>query len=200
VNAESIDPESLAPAVPTPGGPLEDHHYQEMERAAERARPVRRAARVAAFNGWTTAIFAVLSIPFAFSGLVALLIAVGLSVVAFMEFRGRRGLLKFDPKAATQLGWNQTGFMVLIVAYCGWMLLGGAPDISERPEVSQLLGAEGRALYKTIVIAVYGTVIALTVVFQGGNAIYYFTRRKHVEAYLQQTPQWVQDFRRSNRI
>jgi hypothetical protein len=191
--------EPTAEAVPSPGGQLQDHQYQEIERATELARPVRRASRVAAFNGWTTAVFAALSAPFAISGLVALLIAVGLTVVAVMEFRGRRGLLKFDPNAATRLGWNQTGFMVLIVAYCVWMLLGGAPNISERPDIAQLLGAEGRALYKTIVVAVYGTVIALTVVFQGGNAIYYFTRRKYVEAYLQQTPQWVQDFRRSNK-
>jgi hypothetical protein len=39
-------------------------------------------------------------------------------------------------------------------------------------------------------------VIALSAIFQGLNAVYYFTRRKHIEAYLQETPAWVQEIER----
>jgi hypothetical protein len=77
------------------------------------------------------------------------------------------------------------------------MMLGGAADIRATPELSQLLGADGLELYRSMVVGFYGTVIALSLVFQGGNAIYYFTRRKCVVAYLQQTPQWVRDFHRA---
>jgi hypothetical protein len=35
------------------------------------------------------------------------------------------------------------------------------------------------------------------VVFQGVNAIYYFTRRRHVEAYIAQTPEWIRDLQRT---
>ena len=42
-------------------------------------------------------------------------------------------------------------------------------------------------------LALYGSVIALSVIFQGGNALYYFTRRKHVEAYVAETPAWIRD-------
>jgi hypothetical protein len=182
--------------VPEAGGPLTQHHYDELAKANDRAKPIRRASRVAAFNGWTIALIALLSAPFAVFGLDGLLVTVGLFVVAYLEFRGRHQMLKFNPSAASLLGWNQVGFMMLILAYCCWMIFAGATEIQAIPGLSQLLGADGLELYRTMVVAFYGTVIALTMVFQGGNAIYYFTRRKYIVAYLQQTPQWVRDFQR----
>jgi hypothetical protein len=149
---------------------------------------------VAAFNGWTIGAIAVLSLPFAFFGWDGLLVTIGLFIVAGLEFRGRSQLQKFVPSAASLLGWNQIGFLILIVVYCLWMVLVGAENIRANPQISQLLGADGLRLYRSIVVAFYGTVIALSVAFQGGNAIYYFSRRKHIVAYLQQTPQWVRDF------
>ena len=48
-------------------------------------------------------------------------------------------------------------------------------------------------LYRQIVLALYGSVIVLSVIFQGGNAIYYFTRRSTIEAYVSETPAWIRD-------
>jgi hypothetical protein len=48
-------------------------------------------------------------------------------------------------------------------------------------------------LYKTASLAMYGGVIVLSILFQGGNALYYFTRRRHVEEFIAETPQWVRD-------
>ncbi|TWU04242.1 hypothetical protein [Stieleria varia] len=182
----------------SPAAPLSEQHFQELAFATQRALPVRRAARVAAFNGWITAIIAALSLPFAVTGLIALLVAIGLGVVAFLEFRGRRQLLAFKPEGATLLGWNQAGFMTLIIAYCCWMLFSGATDLDAHPEYAQLLGAQGRELYRSLVVAFYSAVIVLTVIFQGGNSLYYFSRRKHVATYLEQTPKWVQDLQQAN--
>ena len=50
--------------------------------------------------------------------------------------------------------------------------------------------------YRWLVVGFYGTVIALIAVFQGLNAIYYFTRRKHVESYVRETPAWVLEIER----
>lgn len=183
--------------VSGPDGPLTEDHYRELALAKERARPIRRASRVASFNGWTIAVIAILSLPFAFFGLDGVLVTTGLFVVAFIEFLGRNRLLKLNPSAAHLLGWNQVGFLTMIVIYCLWMLFRGAEDIAANPELSELLGRDGLQLYRSIVVAFYGTVIALSVAFQGGNAIYYFTRRKHIVAYLEQTPQWVRDFQRA---
>jgi len=179
-------------------------HRRELADARDRAKTIRKAARVAAFNGWTTAAVAALSATFLLmdrSGL-AIAMTLGLSIVAFNEFRGRKRLLNFDPSAATLLGWNQLGLLAMIVAYCLWMLSGSSADAaaalsSQMPSASEreLLGMAGdlEGLYKTVTLAMYGGTIVLSLLFQGGNALYYFTRRRHVEDYIAETPGWVRD-------
>jgi hypothetical protein len=48
-------------------------------------------------------------------------------------------------------------------------------------------------------VVLYGSVIALSALFQGANALYYFSRRKYVEAYVRDTPVWVVDLERATR-
>ncbi len=133
---------------------------------------------------------------------VAIAITLGLLIVAYNEFRGRKGLLNFDPRAATLLGWNQVGLLVMVVVYCLWMLSGSSAEAagamssqlqsaSERELLSMAGDLEG--LYKTATLAMYGGAIALSVLFQGGNALYYFTRRRHVEDFIAETPEWVRE-------
>lgn len=186
--------------------PLADEHHAEIAVANTRAKTIRKAAGVAGFNGWVTAVFAVCSAPFAPFSIAGFLVTVGLAVVAYNEFQGRTRLHNFDREAAKFLGWNQVGFLSLIVAYCGWMLFVGltgegpfAAEVAEHPELAEALGSlDGLdALYRLIIVAVYASVIVLTVVFQGLNAYYYFTRRKHIDAYVRETPQWVLDVQRS---
>jgi hypothetical protein len=50
---------------------------------------------------------------------------------------------------------------------------------------------------RQITLLLYGSVIALSALFQGLNAVYYFTRRKYVTAYLAETPEWVRELRQS---
>ncbi|MDB5304146.1 MAG: hypothetical protein JWM97_1695, partial [Phycisphaerales bacterium] len=38
----------------------------------------------------------------------------------------------------------------------------------------------------------YALLIVLSILFQGGLALYYFTRRKHIAAFKLATPQWAQ--------
>src|SRR5215213_3722002 len=105
--------------------PLSMEHRRELSAARDRSRVIRKAARVANFNGWTTALIAALSAPFSLFSPVGLALTVGLAVVAFNEFRGRKRLLNFDPSGATLLGWNQAGFLAMIVAYCLWSMFTG---------------------------------------------------------------------------
>jgi hypothetical protein len=177
-------------------------HSQELARAGDRAKAVRKAARVAGFNGWMSALVAVGSAPFALYSVDGLVVAVALAIVAYNEFRGRTRLLAFDPSAAALLGWNQLGLLAMIIVYCLWMLytsLTGAnplaADMKANPEIGEVLGMSGGvdALYRQIIVAFYGLVILLSVIFQGANAYYYFTRRKYVEKYLDETPAWVRE-------
>jgi hypothetical protein len=73
-----------------------------------------------------------------------------------------------------------------------------AAELKAKPELSAVIDSVDGIdqLYKVLIVAVYGTVIVLSGVFQGLNALYYFTRRKHVTAYVQNTPAWVLDLQR----
>ena len=78
--------------------------------ARDRAKTIRKAARVAAFNGWTTAAAAAFSAMFLVFDRSPLSIAVtlGLSIVAYNEFRGRKRLLNFDPERRDDAGLEST--------------------------------------------------------------------------------------------
>lgn len=196
---------SAATITPASDGPLTQEHHHELTLAAGRAKKIHKAARVAGFNGWVTGIFAAASAPFALFSMTGFLVTFGLTLIAYNEFQGRKRLLQFDPASSALLGWNQVALLTMIIVYCLWMLFTGltgagpfAAEIEANPEIEAALGSldEFDYLYKVLVVAVYGTVIALTAIFQGLNAVYYFTRRKHVEAYLQETPAWVLDVQR----
>ncbi|MEX2317827.1 MAG: hypothetical protein WD669_11785 [Pirellulales bacterium] len=195
-------------ATPASTGPLTAEHHRELALAQERGAKIRKAAGVASFNGWITGIIAASSALFtmvSFS-LVGLLLTAGLAAVAYNEFRGRDRLLAFDPSAAAVLGWNQLGLLAMITVYCGWMmftsLTGPSPisaELQSSPEVREVLGdmsdLDGAIRY--VSVAFYGLVIVLSAIFQGLNSLYYFTRRRHVEAYVRETPEWVRDVQRS---
>lgn len=196
---------SVATIAPASDGPLTQEHHRELALATGRAKRIRKAARVATFNGWVIGIFAAVSAPFALFSMAGFLVTVGLTLIAYNEFQGRKRLLQFDPSSSTLLGWNQVALLSLIIVYCLWMLFTGltgagpfAAEMEANPEIAAALGSldEFDHLYKVLVVAVYGTVIVLSTIFQGLNALYYFTRRKHVEAYVQETPDWVLDVQR----
>ena len=189
--------------------PLTSEHHRELALAAERARPIYRTARVAAVNGWSTAIIAALSAPFALYDPTSFVLTVGMAIVAYNELRGRKRLLAFDPTAPALLGFNQLGLMAVLVGYCLWMTYSSitAPspivtELTSTPEMKDAFASLGDLgdLYQNIVIIFYGTVIALSVIFQGINALYYFSRSRRVAEYIAETPAWVLDLQRSKMV
>ncbi len=196
---------AIATITSEPNGPLSQSQQHEIAAAHDRARKIRKAAAVAGFNGWMIGIFAACSAPFALFSLPGFLVTAGLSLVAYNEFKGRRRLLQFDQKAPTFLGSNQVGFLALITSYCIWMLVVGltsespfAEELKAKPELRAIFDSvdDLDQAYRILIVAVYGIVIVLSAIFQGLNALYYFTRRKHVKAYVQNTPDWVLDLQR----
>jgi hypothetical protein len=193
---------AVPPAEKSPGGPLTAEHHRELTLARQKSKPIRKAARVAGFNGWATAIVAALSAPFALFSLSGALVFSGLSVVAYNEFRGRKRLLQFYPSAATYLGWNQLGLLAILVGYSLWAIYTNlnqassvAAQLAAYSELETALGSPGQfeSLARQIVFLFYGSVIAISVPFQGLNALYYFSRRAPIEAYLRDTPTWVRE-------
>lgn len=204
------------PALPPPGPvaasgdrPLSPENLRQIEQANIRAKKIRKAGGVATFNGITlacfagfSALFAIGSLLFGESYVVGTLMTGGLGLAAFNEFKGRRLLGGFDRRAPRLLGWNQLYLMALLIGYCTWMIadayFGTSPyddAIAAEPMLADMLGQWGD-LELQLTLAVYGGVIAGTIVFQGLNAVYYFTRAKHLRAYLDETPDWVVDVQR----
>lgn len=187
--------------------PLTADHRRQLSDARGRGKGIRKAARVAAFNGWTTALIAAASAPFSMGNPIALALTAVIAFVAFNEFRGRKLLLNFEPRGATLLGWNQLGLLAMITVYCLWTMHTSLAETGEvaaqlrgYAELDAVLGSTGgfEGLYKQIVLYMYSGVIGLSVLFQGGNALYYFSRRRRVEDYIAETPAWVRDIERAS--
>ena len=202
-------PAGMGGAPATPGGPLTPEHLQALTLANQRAKKLRSAAGVALFNGICIGVFSTLSLLFVVGAAifgefdwVAMIMGISLGVISWNEFRGRKLLQQFNPRAPAVLGWNQLALLGLIVAYAAWMmgvgLLGANPyeEVMRRePMTIQMLGGIG-SLYKTLTVTVYGALIIGTLIFQGLNSPYYFTRARILRGYLAETPAWAVQLQR----
>ncbi|HUO08261.1 MAG TPA: hypothetical protein VM008_08185 [Phycisphaerae bacterium] len=184
----------LAPAGASPLSPDQLIEYQS---ALQRGKKVRRAITVAATDAWLTAIFAGLTLLCSIFSLTGLILGIALAFIAFNSFRGLRGLKRFDLSAPKLLALNQLtliAILTLYALYSIWAGRNGDPELARavagNAAVEGSLGNLNQLLWY-ITLAVYGTLIFATLVAQGGAALYYITRRKHLEAYLSQTPPWI---------
>jgi hypothetical protein len=195
-----------------PVGPLSGEQLEQIEQANARSAKLRKVGGVALFNGCTIGFFAATSLLFALISPVcggfdftALVMAVGLGLVAYNEFKGRTLIRRFELRGPRLLGWNQVCLMVLVIGYCAWMIVTSliapnplAAELKAYPELGQMktmFGSMGD-LPRLLTLAVYGTMIVATVIFQGLNAVYYFSRAKLLRAYLAQTPPWIVEVQR----
>ena len=132
----------------------------------------------------------VLCLPFALFSVTALVMCLALAVVAYNEFRGRKLLDGFEPSGPRTLGWNQLLLMGVLIGYSVWNIYlaetGPSPyaeQVEATPELGSMLGSIDD-LYKTVTLTVYGSLIAASLIFQGLNALYYFSRQKHLQSFL----------------
>lgn len=176
---------------------LTPEQLQALNDAKERAKGIHGAAKVAAFNGWTVAIFAGLTVLFGLTSPVLLALGAGMAVVSRNEFRGRRLLQNLDREGPRLLTRNQVGFMVLIVAYCGWSIVRTLthPD-PQWAQLQELAGLEPGYI-QDLMVTGYVAAILLTLLFVGLNARYYHRRTAMLEEYLRNTPPWVVDLQRA---
>ena len=190
---ESRDSTAPVEAVPSPA------MLHQLDNARRRAKKIRRAESVARFNGWSSALFAATSLLSGLFSFPVFIMGVALAVISYNEFAGAKELHSFQDKAARRLGFNQLGFGAVLVLYSLWSI---HSTLTAPSEIQTALAGAGQGaamlgdidqLYKTITLAVYGGVILCSLIFQGGTAWYYFSRRKHIRAYVNETPTWAVD-------
>jgi len=185
------------------GPPCSPDQIAALRAATERARTIRNAARLATFNAWTIGIFAAPALLIGLFSPPSLVIGAGLAVVTYNEYRGAQRLRRFDRHAPRMLGWNQVGLAAGLVFYGAVGLhqaLAGpghyAEQIAQMPALAPTLEPLGE-LYRLIAVLTYSCVIGGSLIFQGLNAWYYFTRESRLRDYLIQTPPWVVEMQRA---
>jgi hypothetical protein len=186
----NVTPTHLAP------GPLSPEDLIALAAVRKQARKVHRAATIAMISGWSMAAFAGLTfIAVLFGDVVALVLGVFLSALAWNEIRGGALLKKLDPRAPRRLGFNQIGLGLLIVVYAAWSLSAALRN----PALGTLAGNTGdastdalvRDLAHALTYGVYGGMAIVGVVVPGLTSWYYFSRGRLVTRLLDDSPSWA---------
>lgn len=204
------------PAVSAAGAApvLSAEQLGELDLARVRWKKVQRAIKFARFSAWTLAIAAGLGLLIGLFDAKSALIGLLLVAVTVIEFRGAALLRKADPKGPMVLGWNQLMLLGLIGAYCFYeaYIATPRPMVSD-PQLMEILAdpASRQALQDAGLSSgllqlidhpaeanklVYALVAFVSLVVQGLTALYYFSRRRVVDAYLRATPAWVLEVQR----
>jgi hypothetical protein len=160
---------------------------------------INRAVTVARFDGWTIALFAGLSLLCGFSSPVGVILSLALGGIAAVELYSAIALKKLDPESTRRLGINQLVLCGILILYFLWCIHETSTGqgiftqaIQSDPSIAQSLGSD-QSLINGISELFYELLIVVSLLAQGGMALYYFSRRKHVEAFLRETPAWIID-------
>lgn len=186
---------------------LDERGFLLIRGAALRRKAIDKAARTAKSSAVVTLVIGISSAPLLalWPSWLAFVMVVGLCVIGAAELHGHRMMRRADPAAAGFLGRNQLVFLALIVFYCGVQMATFSSEQIKAAAVSPEFRAQSEAM-PAIAASIdasidrwapmatygfFGLVIVLSAAFQGGLAGYYFTHRRHLNAYLAQTPPWV---------
>ncbi len=200
---------AVAARVPAaePVSPLEEAHFSLLRRAMDGRRPVRKAARTARFSAITILAIGIISIPLVLlsPSWAGFLVVTGICVIGVVEYIGSQRMRQGLPSAAVFLARNQLAFVAVILVYCLVQMLTFSSKQARsalispemQSQLSQLPGLEQdieQELEFWAPIATYGfysLVMVLSIGVQGSLALYYFTRKRHLEALAQANPPWV---------
>lgn len=176
-------------------GSAPNAEQRDLARAAELAAPLRRAAKLARANGLGYAVFGVLtillSLPLDVAGLLlgGCLLAVGLA-----QQRTAPGLVAADPATPGALARNELVLLAAITAYAvAQMTILRAGTSAELERLGDSAGVDVAGLVDAIAGAVYGSVIVISLLYQGGMALYFRRRAPVVERYAREVPQWARE-------
>jgi len=189
----------IPPPLPT-SSPFSPQQMQELLVARQAMKRIRRAISFAQSDGWTLAIFAVLTLICGLSSLTAILVGVGLGIIAYVELSSITGLRQLDPKAAQTLGYNQLALATILIVYACWNLYSPSnlsqEIIDAAPELKSA-GLDIESLQTQINHIIYYSLIAVGVLAQGSLALFYFRRTTIIREYVANTPPWIVEMQRA---
>lgn len=185
----------VAPPLPQQAAPS-PQQVAALQQTGESYRAIRKTAAVANFSGITTLVIAVGSAAFTAvdPGLVSGLITAILAAVGTVELIGRRKLLRGGANATRMLALNQLAFLAAIIVYCcAQMATFSVSTItSQIPAEFGTLDPSSQQLIRQLWNGFYILLIILSIIFQGGLALYYHRKAQHV-ARFRSADQWEKD-------
>jgi hypothetical protein len=200
-----------------PVAPISEPQRQALHDAETAARRFAFAPKLATWNGVSMLLGAALSLMLAVFDHALLLSAAVLGASGWVELSAGKKLREYDPTAPLRLALNQIVLMVLVVGYsllklnAAWTGQASlASELAQHPELAAMIeqlddpsverGLDSIGeMYRWVVVAVYSALISIALIVQGGAAAYYWSRRKHLIAFLASTPAWVLEFMRRPR-
>jgi hypothetical protein len=175
---------------------LTEENIRQLSEARKSSAKIRRGVFVARFDGYTVGFFgAVTFLGSLVMGLEWSGIAIGtaLVIVAYVELDNAKRLSRLEPIAVRNLAINQLGLAGAMVIYALWSLFAithGTTGAGEDPEVANLMSEYG-PMVRQLEMLVYYCLIAVAIFFQGGLALYYSRLQKHIDVYVNETPEWI---------
>lgn len=166
-----------------------------LARAADLAAPLRRAAKLARANGAGYAVFGVLTILLSFPADVpGLLLGACLFAVGIAQQRTAARLAAGEVEAPPALARNELLLLCAITAYAvAQMTFLRASTSAEWETLGESAGVDVAGLVESITGLVYGSVIAISLLYQGGMALYFRGRLPLVERYAREVPPWARE-------
>jgi hypothetical protein len=192
VHAQPVSPPQISP-----------ENLQQLQAAKRGMRKIRRAISTAIFDGWTVAVCGILTFLLGLGDLTSMALGAGLTTIGVIELYGAKRLKRLDQSAIDFLVWNQIALGSLLLIYAVWRTI----DVLHHPATASSLGASDAQLEaaglgnithleQSVMLAVYASLMVVAVFGQGSMALYYFTRRKHLQSYLAETPPWITQMQR----
>jgi hypothetical protein len=192
------------PPVQPVHSPLTPAHLAELQLADQRSKKIRRAAFVATSDACISACFTGITFLSAVLSPSSLLLAIPMGIITFNAFRGAKRLRALDLSAPRFLALNQLALAATLTTYALisiYLASRGSSDFSAAVNSEPMLGpmlGNLQHLYWIISLAVYGGLILGTLLAQGLAALYYASRKKHLEAYINATPPWILELKKQN--
>src|SRR5438309_2180191 len=111
-------PYAQAPQVAPPQ--ISAEHLQQLQNAKRGMRKIRRAISAATFDGWTLAVFGLMTFMLGMGDGVAVVLGAGLMTIGGIELYAARRLKRLEPPAVGILFWNQIALGSVLMIYAIW--------------------------------------------------------------------------------
>jgi hypothetical protein len=189
--------------------PIDPAQSQAISAARQLRRRFAFAIKLAKWNGVSLLLAAAISLVLSAFDTGLLLSAAMLGGCGWLELAAGRRLGRHEPRALIWLAGNQLLLLAAVAIYAGLqvraVLAGQASLLAElqrHPERAGMLAAvDDPALtdmidsmddmYRYGQLLVYAVLIGVSLILQGGAALYYLSRRRYLREFLAGTPEWV---------